>query len=432
MTIDAIEQATPLFDRLEKVWKFESKYQVMPKGAIREAVEEMRVIAEGLPNLPLPSSNEEVLQAELKRRLIAESKNLEHGLNGKGYDFQSVVETYLIPKEDLDNLHPWLVANRQKTLESVERMFAHSAPSSYELDVPLDVPRMRVRAVEVVDDRIQHYHTTVGSLLERLTKIGEFLRDIRAVPTTRDRSYFSPLTKTLALSVPALCFLDESANLHIRDTEMIRLYGHEGMGHALNTILTQKGRVPSFLKRNSAVIAATAEGVAQFYEKQLITDLFENKETQRRLGIAHNFDGINQELRDTQQLGDYMRSLDQYAITVVADKTFGDPQDPKVIQAKIKRLAEVTLNPHYPYNVVQGSKDKFDSEGNLSAGWISELRYCAKPVSRALEEFKAAGIDYSGRGRSLIDKTILTGYWTPQGLVENARVVAQSQRRSSR
>ena len=46
-------------------------------------------------------------------------------------------------------------------------------------------------------------------------------------------------------------------------------------------------------------------------------------------------------------------------------------------------------------------------------------------MPRALEEFAKAGIHYDGPNRSKIDETLLRGFWTPVGFVDNARVVAR-------
>ena len=88
-------------------------------------------------------------------------------------------------------------------------------------------------------------------------------------------------------------------------------------------------------------------------------------------------------------------------------------------------LSEVALNPTYPLYFVEQHRYNFDSQGNLNYQLVSELRYCARPVQRALEEFSKQGIKYEAEGRSKIDTTFLEGFWTPIGFVDNARLRAQ-------
>ncbi len=148
-------------------------------------------------------------------------------------------------------------------------------------------------------------------------------------------------------------------------------------------------------------------------------------ETQRDLGIQHNFLEIYRESKDISQLQEYRLKLFQYAITVLADKELGHPQDPATLNQKKELLNEVTLDPTYPLRFVEQHIYNFDSQGNLSPQLVSELRYCAQPVQRALDEFAKQGVQYEGEGRSKIDSTLLKGFWTPKGYVDNAKLKAQ-------
>ena len=64
----------------------------------------------------------------------------------------------------------------------------------------------------------------------------------------------------------------------------------------------------------------------------------------------------------------------------------------------------------------------FDSEGNLSFDLAREIVYAAQPVEKVLEVMAEKKVEYNVSGRSIIDKLLLTGYWTPIGLVENAKI----------
>ena len=140
----------------------------------------------------------------------------------------------------------------------------------------------------------------------------------------------------------------------------------------------------------------------------------------------HKFMEIYQEAKDFIQLQEYQSRLFQYAITVLADKELGQPQDPLTLRRKEELLSEVTLDPSFPLHFVEEHRYNFDSQGNLNPKLVSELRYCAQPVRKALDEFAKQGILYEGKGRSIIDATLLKGFWTPVGFVDNARLRAQN------
>lgn len=424
MSKDIIIASEGLLKKLDRMGKFGSKYNVFPYQEAARIVAEMKELADSLPEIESPANQDQLVQSELRRRLNGEALTLEQRITPRHYDFDTVVSMYGIPKSDINGLRGWLIANRGKTQEAIERLYQTKDIQSYELGLPSDIPGVRRQAEEFAGVHIQKYHKRLGKLLQDLTQVGGFLRDISAVPTTEGRSYFHPITNTLAIGIPAICFTTEDGSLQIRERDLITLYGHEGMGHALNQVITKTNGLPYFLTKDTTLTAATMESIAQFYQKVIFEDLKNSPETQRDLGIQHKFGEIYQEARDIAQLQEYQLKLFQYAITVLADKSLGQPQDPTTLKKKVDALCEVTLDPTHPLHFVEQHRYNFDSQGNLSPQLVSELRYCAQPVQRALDEFAKQGVQYEGEGRSKIDATLLKGFWTPIGYVDNARLRA--------
>ena len=414
-----------LLKKLDRIGKFGNKYGVFPHQEAGRVALEMNSLASSISATEIPRNQDDLIRSELKRRLDGEAFSLEQKITSRPYDFDTVISMYGIPKSDIDELKVWLNANREGTLEAIERLYATKDIENYELGLSVDIPQVRRQAEEFASVHIQKYHKRLGKLLQGLTNVGEFLREISAVPTTNGRSYFHPLTNTLAIGIPAICFTTEDGSLQIREKDLISLYGHEGMGHATNKIVTNSNGLPYFLTKGSALTIATEESIAQFYENIIFEDLKNSPETQKDLGIKHKFDEIYQEAQDTAQLKKYNLKLFQYGITVLADKKLGNPQEGETLKKKIDLLNEVTLDPTYPLHFVEQHRYSFDSQGNLSPKLVSELRYAAQPVQRALKEFEKQGITYEGEGRSIIDATLLKGFWTPIGYVDNARLKAE-------
>jgi hypothetical protein len=420
-----LKKAESLLKRLDGLDKFEDKYNLTPSRESQKLAESIHAFADGISEVENPRTQDQLIQSELKRRMPGEAAYLDQKISGKLYDFDTVVEILGIPKEDIVSIKPWLEANKGETQNAVERLFHSRDIEGYELSVSADVPGVRRQVEEFAGAHIQRYHKTLGKFLQGLTKVGAFLRDINAVPTTRDRSYFNSLTNTLAVSIAGICFSKEDGTLHIRDKELIRLYGHEGMGHALNYVVTRSNDLPFFLTQNSALTSATAESVAQFYEKVILEDLRRSRETQKTLGIEHKFAEICQEAKDTEQLEEYKRRIYQYGIQVLGDKSLGDPNDPAVLKKKGEIISDVAIDNSGVQRWIQNNRYNFDSEGNLDPQLVGELRYCARPVERALKEFAKRGISYDESGRNIIDQTFLRGLWTPVGFVDNARLRAE-------
>jgi len=113
-----------------------------------------------------------------------------------------------------------------------------------------------------------------------------------------------------------------------------------------------------------------------------------------------------------------------YAITVLADPNFANMAKPETrdegVKQRIEALAPVALFPGYAINVVEGNLNNFDSRGNFTPSIMRELVYSARPAQKVVAGMEKRGVNYKGSGRATIDKLLLTGYWTPIGLVENA------------
>lgn len=420
-----IIKSEDLFKRLEKIYKFYTKYKTYPYKEFNKTVDELKTLADSIPNIKNPQNQDKLIQSELKRRLKGEAAYLEQFLSGRYFDFDSVVSLYAIPRSDIEELRPWLDSNREKIIDVTEKLYKTKDIKSYELDVPWDVPNERSVAEKFAEIHVKKYHITIGKLLQDLTKVGEFLRDVDAVPTVAKRSYFYGLTKTLGLAMTEFCFIKEDKSLHVNERELIRLYGHEGMGHALNHLITLSNSLPYFLTRDSVLTKAAKESVAQFYQNVIFEDLKNSPETQRNLDIKHKFQEIYQEAKDVSQLREFDLKLNLYTITVLADKSLGNHKDQKTIEKKIQLIKEVTLDQSYPMRVVEGHSQNFDSRGNLNYHLVEELIYCAQPLQRALDMFKKQGMKYEGEERSKIDLVLLKGFWTPEGFVDNARLRAR-------
>lgn len=427
MNPELLKEAQGLWRTREAIGKFGQRFQVFPPQAAAQVVRGFEKLSQDISRVEQPANKEELYQLELQRRLEAEAVYLDHFLSGERFTYQDVIRTLGIEQIDLDGLGEWLDTHREETIVAVERKFETTVVESYEEPVDLKDPDKAREAEGVARSEIGKYHIHLGKLIGGLTRVGEYLRDIRAVPTEQERSEFKFLTKKLMIAIPAICYVIEDDSIRINHRELIRLFGHEGMGHALHKVITDaREDLPFFLKESSQGTIAAEESVTQFFAQVIFDDLNNSPQTQRQLGIEHRWEEIYQEEVDTRLINEYQRNLFAYAITVLADLNLGDPKDPATIQKKIDLIRQKAINPLFASGFVEHhSNASLDSCGNLVYNLAHELRYSAKPVARSLETFKEHGIEYGGDNRSKIDFVFLTGYWTSRGFRENAELSAR-------
>ncbi len=427
MDKELLKRTQELWETEKKIDKFGEKFNYnYPQSETTRVYEGMCRLIEELPDRPDPASKEELYEAELKRILSSKALSLDIFIMGKPYTLENIIAKYCIEREDIDGIYPWLIANKGKTIESIDRLFHGSEIESFELQLPTDIPRIRQQAEGFAASQITNYHQKFGGLIEEMTSAGAYLPRITAEPTHNERSYYHPLTRRLALDISTICFEQEDGTIQLRERQLIKLYGHEGMGHALHGVITQSSSLPFFLKDLSDPTMAAEESITQHYEKVIFEDVKNSKKIQKELRILDNFDELYQEELDTRQIDEYSANLYRFAITVLADKSLGHHQDPETLRNRMQKIAEVQINPTTARRFVNQHRHDYDDEGNLRTDLVGELRYGSKTVDRALEIFRDHNVDYTKRDeRSLIDMTFLTGYFTPIGYLQIAELAAR-------
>lgn len=426
MKPEILETARTLWNTDKQLDKFDSKFKALPRTKAISMYEGMSMLMDRIQEHSAPETKDDLYESELKRSLRSKIVSVEHTIEGKPYTLDDVVTLYGLDKKDLHELLPWLEANKRITIDAIDRLFENTEIISYESILSSDIPRIRQQSEGFAGSQITNYHQKLGNLFEELTAAGNYLHRITSEPSTTKRSYFNQLAGRLALSMEAICYEVEDGTIQLREGELLRLFGHEGMGHALQSVITRASDLPFFLNESSPASIATEESLAQHYEKVIFEDLKNSEKTQKDLRIADRFEEIYQEELDMRQITQYERNTFYYSILVLADKSLGLPQDPETIRKRKDLIASVALNPSYAMEIVERNKYSYDSKGNLSGNMLSELRYTSQAVDNALQEFANHGLIYANHdSRSRIDLTFLTGYFTPVGFVEKARLEAQ-------
>ncbi len=100
---ETLNQTETLLKKLEAMGKFGTKFRFYPYESARAVLLELTHLAETLPEIEDPQSYEDVVQAELKRRLAGEAKIMEVQLSGSQLDFNTTLTLYNIPLEDCES-----------------------------------------------------------------------------------------------------------------------------------------------------------------------------------------------------------------------------------------------------------------------------------------------------------------------------------------
>lgn len=416
MRQELFEEAERLLKRVEKIEKFSLKLNRYPYQEMKEVAEKLYRLSEQVPEIIYPHSEEELFQAELKRRLLDETRDLVQIINGDNPDFDTALQNYGVAQEDVRALYPWLKENKGRAEEAIEKVFRDSDISEYELRPNLAIPSVKAQAEEFAAAHVQRYHQVLSDFLAERGSAGKFLKDISAliIEEENGNSYFNHLNRAMTFSLLEICRIGEDNQPLLQEGKLINIYGHEAMGHALHYLTTHHSDLPYFLKKKAHQQSSVAEAIARFYQKHIFEDIKNSPETQKELGIKDNFERIYQESQETNLLEEYDFKLRGYAFSVLADKKESD------LKSKLDKIHEVSLNPNAPVAFLDQYNQSCDSLENPRSQLAYYLTYCTGIMDRALNEFKKQGIDYLGERRSEIDEILLKGYWTTQGYLERA------------
>ncbi|MBI2665651.1 hypothetical protein HYX12_03460 [Candidatus Woesearchaeota archaeon] len=329
---------------------------------------------------------------------------------------------YGLSSSDVDSLKQELVAAKGDVIHALEELYSEEKRYS-RVPVPMDNSDLVRRAEDFLQSEAMRYHSVLGSIGE---KVSPGFKDSVSIGTTSEvRSQYHNQLHRVSLSIPATVYFDQQGNTRLNVIAMVRAYAHESLGHALNHFISRASDVPDFLKRNSTLSEATQEAVALFMEQAVFDELRDSPGLQRELGIDGIFEDVYREFKLSSLVKNYHAMAERYAIGIVSDSSLGNPYDDAVIRKKIELVDEVALNPAYAQAAVISHTRSLSSSGTLSRELLKELMYCVPAVKKALSEFEREGIRYEGEDKEKINRTLLTGLWSPEGFVENARLRAQ-------
>ncbi len=424
-----LSQSIRLLNEVEQLGRFESKHHVSPLSAVQRVYSGLCELYSSIPERDALHTKDELYAFELKRRLMSAAFSLEQRLQPQSRDYNALLHVYGIPQEDITALRPWLLAHKEQVVQTIQNLYDQNGVTTYEIDV-MGMPHLGSSLLASLEPYVTKYHSVLwdafGSLPGSETPRPALF--LGMIP----RSYYDPLMNTVGIAVPNISYLTEDGQTIRKVGEVLRIFGHEGLGHARNSLLTKQStqQLPLFLRKGMSLTTPTEESLAQHYERRIFEDLQGSQELLTALGIQDEFSRFYTDVKETMLLKQYQQRFAQYAITVLADSSFGtNPHDPQTKERRMQALQDVALNPGDFMSYVEQHLRYYDPRGNLLPHVVSELRYVAQPVSRALNEFKKHGILYEGESRALIDRTLLHGFWTPEGYVHHARLTAEEHAR---
>lgn len=335
--------------------------------------------------------------------------------------FDDMLSLYGDIKPDIDNLEPWLLENKDKIQEELMKDFGRIDATKQEDSLIFNIPQFRDFAISHSTIELRNVHHILGKLIEDVSGISEFAKECEVHPFI-GRSYCNSIHRYITLNISQIYHMEKNKSIKMDKKEMFRIYGHEGRGHLLNSLLTDGNKdIPKFLKRYHTVMTPVSESVAQHFQKMIFEDLNDNPDVQKELEISDSFKDIYESYKSELFLDEFVQKRSYYMLYTFARSDL-KPEE------KIERICAVAHNNHMAYYFRRANQKYFDQNGNLIPDVANEMVYVAEPVKKALGTIAShLGEDYYKTHRKEVDKFLLTGFWTPQSFIERTRLFVKDE-----
>lgn len=401
-----IDQGNELIKRIRKVYSYmDLENSIAPLAEINKIKVELVALEKDIPKNTNPKSLEEIYLSELKRRCLADLFSLETEYGEKIPNPLTIIDSLGITPENFQDLENWLKENKNMVAHTNEELLSKADEESRRAQIPLGNSAFCHQAEEYVQEKILSLINVVHKNIPDWPGLSDTLKKYTvSASTTEKRAYSDYIAQVAIIPVQNVAYMT-NGKINLKPKELISLVAEELFVHACNDTLTQSSNLPYFLKRRTGLSFKTVMESSSHY---LVADFFEtlakSPKMTNLLGFSQSFEEIYEEFKETELLNQYWNNIYRYAIWTLA----------KLGESRMKEMPEIITKysvdpatPHRYLNKFAYSWDK--STGNLLPKIVKELIYFPKPVDKIM-----ATIPPDKKDQTI--KSILTGYWSQQGL----------------
>lgn len=365
---------------------------------------DLQKLSNEIPCIDSPKTKEEMFVKELKNLAKGVVFDINDDISKNIATPEEVMEMYCIKQEDIDENKAWLLENRD-TIVKANRNLLENETSQLTSKILLEIKDIRTDGIKMAQEHIDEMGDILKKHFGQLPGITELFNIYKIYPEAQGtRSATHKVSKIITIAVKNILSM-KGHELVFNLEEFLKIYSHEVLGHGLNFVLTASREFPFFIQDGLflPITGATKEAVSQYFQEWFFDKAVGNPEICKILGKYEPFELIYSRYKDTNILDKYWSKLAHVGLYALATTKADDHDN------QIKEISKYSISPKYAANFVNKRRNEWNkATGLLLPSQVSELRYAVDPVSKVISLGEV----------SKIEQLILTGCWTPTGLID--------------
>lgn len=405
-----VQQANDLLIAIERYWESSNQPKTYPDPHLaQEYFNQAQDLISMLSAASSANPLEDLLQQEITRVLkntqqeLAESQRQDHP------DFATALSMLDIQESELGFIATWLESNLNQVKAANARLIKQFSQQNL-IYVPLGIAPLRQQAEDLVNQAIQTFLSILDTNWSDLSGVAE-LKQMNYIysANTQEGSYHAPKLSVVSIGVERQTRMYQGKVYSIAE-RMLSSLSHEILGHARNFSLTSKANhIPEYMAKVGTRFLAlrpNSESLAWYFEDQIFEYLLQSPDLYKRFNFTESLQEVVQSHKDSYLMSQYIDFYEWFGICTIAKTGKSDEAN------QHKLLSQYAINPKDPGYALDyyHRNNAFDAHtGRLKFSYIRRLIYAFQDVHKIMDKVP---VDK----KSAVEKTILTGYWTRQGL----------------
>ena len=235
-----IEEGNRIFRLIEnRIAHLDQPNSIQDEESSKTLIRELDRLILQIPEISNPKNLDDFLQAELKRRATAQKAAFVNQVSMDTPGLEEIISVYCIPSEDLDDIEIWLKENRSSVLMANKRLSTHNLHRKDPISTFLGSTIIRESVEKIVNKHINNLKSILKKYYINRPGVKTLLKQyLITTDSLAERSYANWLNYVVLIAIKSVSYM-YLGQVSVTPEKLVSVFGHEVIGHALNSHSSQ-------------------------------------------------------------------------------------------------------------------------------------------------------------------------------------------------